>query len=160
MYAVDQGPLVPLCPPVVTVVAVARSVGSAGGQLQRIRALAGQPVLISGGIQVESLYRGYPGRGYVGEEFSGGLYATVRLQPDGRVRVEVDSRDVQPRPGAGRIAAEAQGLRTVVSGRLGEWIPLGGVGRSYSGGEDGLLSGGSAGGRSDRPVAIRVDRVD
>jgi len=79
----------------------------------------------------------------------------------GRIRVELDSRDSHPRVGRyGRIGAAVQNLSTVVTGRLGEWIPLGGVSRSYSGSGSALVSGGVGGGTADDSVYIKVEQLE
>lgn len=150
-----------------------RSGKASGGEVQRIRALAGEPAFIQTGISVtQPEYRSYVGpggarvsRSYARQDLSSGLYATVQLQSGKRVRIELNSRDTHPRgqSGAGsygRIAASVQSVSTVVTGRLGEWIPLGGISRTYSGSSRGILSGGSSGGTADDPVFIKVDRVD
>lgn len=53
-----------------------------------------------------------------------GLLARVRLAPDGTVAVELRAASERERDGA---VLEAAGLQTVVRGRPGEWIPLGGA---------------------------------
>lgn len=63
-----------------------------------------------------------------------------QIQPDGRVR--------------------GGGLRTTVSGRLGEWIPLGGVSQQFEREERGTLRYGEARGSSDSDYWIRVDALD
>jgi hypothetical protein len=146
-----------------------RDVNTDGGEVQRVRALSGEPVFIQTGISVVQpdygvrvgrdgtrVYRSY-GR----QDLTGGVYATVQLQDNGRIRVELDSRGSHPREGRyGRIDAAVQNLSTVVTGRLGEWIPLGGVSRSYAGSGSALVSGGVGGGTADDSVYIKVDRVD
>jgi hypothetical protein len=140
-----------------------------GSEVQRVRALSGEPAFIQTGISVVQpdygLRIGRDGtrvyRSYGRQDLTGGLYATVQLQDNGRIRVELDSRDTHPRVGRyGRIGAAVQNLSTVVTGRLGEWIPLGGVSRWYSGSARGLASAGAGGGSADDPVYIKVDRVD
>jgi len=146
-----------------------RNVDSDGGEVQRVRALSGEPAFIQTGISVVQpdygLRVGRDGtrvyRSYGRRDLTGGVYATVQVQDNGRIRVELDSRDSHPRVGRyGRIDTEVQNLSTVVTGRLGEWIPLGGVSRSYSGSGSALVSGGVGGGTADDSVYIKVDRVD
>jgi len=140
-----------------------------GGELQRVRAIAGEPAFIQTGLQVNRPdYRRYIGpegtvvrRSYSTQDLTSGLYATVQMQGNDRVRIELSSEDRHPRPQRyGRIGAAVQNVSTVVSGRLGEWIEIGGVNRSWSGSSSGLASAGAAAGGSDDPVYIKVDRVE
>jgi hypothetical protein len=139
-----------------------------GGEVQRVRAIAGEPALIQTGLELSQPqtqhYYGPGGTGvqrsYSRQDVGSGVYATVQIQPGDRVRIEIDSRDSHPQSlGYGRVIAGVQNVSTVVSGRLGEWIPLGGMSRSYSGSSRGLASAGSAAGGSDDPVFLKVDKV-
>jgi type II secretory pathway component HofQ len=60
-----------------------------------------------------------------------GFYVTPRLGGDGRVTLEVAPFSERlTRGGGGTI--DARGLTTTVSGRLGEWIALGGAAESFA----------------------------
>ena len=145
-----------------------RSAQRSGGEVQRVRAIAGEPAFIQTGLEVnQPQYQSHYGPGGTTvrrtisrQDYSSGLYATVQMQAGDRVRIELDSRDSHPRIGGyGRTTARVQNVSTVVTGRLGEWIPIGGMSRSYSGSSRGLASTGSSGGSSNDPVYLKVERV-
>jgi hypothetical protein len=52
-----------------------------------------------------------------------------------------------------------QGVVTTVSGRLGEWIEIGGVGSEASTRQSALLEGRSAAAQDSRRVLIKVDEI-
>ena len=97
--------------------------------LQRVRVLDGGQALISTGSEQPMGYREVlvgpngaqvrSGVGYAGVDT--GFYARPRVNGD-RVTVDIDSRSGEF-GGGGRI--ETSALHTQVSGRLGEWLPLG-----------------------------------
>jgi len=141
---------------------------SAGSEVQRVRAIAGEPALIQAGLELnQPQYQRYYGpdgttvrRSVSRQSFTSGVYVTVQVQRGDRVRIEIGSRDSHPRAGRyGTITAGVQNVSTVVSGRLGEWIEIGAMSRSYSGGSSGLASSGVSAGRSSDPVYLKVDRV-
>lgn len=149
-----------------------RSAQRSGGEVQRVRAIAGEPAFIQTGLEVnQPQYQSYSGPGGTTvrrtvsrQDYSSGVYATVQMQAGDRVRIALDSRDSHPRfegygRGYGRTIARVQNVSTVVTGRLGEWIPIGGMSRSYSGSSRGLAAAGSSGGSSNDPVYLKVERV-
>jgi hypothetical protein len=52
-----------------------------------------------------------------------------------------------------------QGVVTTVSGRLGEWIEIGGIGREASAEQSALLGRSSTAARDSRRVLIKVEEV-
>lgn len=86
-----------------------------------------------------------------------GFYAEPRLAGD-RVTLEISPQfDTPGNAGAGSV--NTQRVSTTVSGRLGEWIELGGSGQQQSGSTRGNLSVGTADVRDKRSVWLRVDEV-
>lgn len=89
---------------------------------------------------------------------STGFYATAHVSGD------VVSLELSPRqqrfsgPGVHRGVATA-GITTRVSGRLGEWIPVGGATQSDSSGEAGLLTWGTRASDSQYTVWVKVEEV-
>lgn len=84
-----------------------------------------------------------------------GFYAEPRLSGD-RVTLEISpSRDV-PGPAG---SAEIQRLSTTVSGRLGEWIELGGATRDSANTASGMATSGARESRDDRRIYVRVTEV-
>jgi hypothetical protein len=94
-----------------------------------LQTLEGQPTLISSGILRPEVTRsGFiigPGGGYETsidyQPITSGFYAKVQLVGD-RVRIEIASQRQSPIDGS--MTIEHQEAETVVTGRLGEWLPL------------------------------------
>ncbi len=86
-----------------------------------------------------------------------GFYAEPRLNGDS-VTLEISQQgDTQARYGAG--GANVQHLSTSVSGRLGEWIELGGSGRQVRSNERGTLSLSTSEMRENRSLWLKVEEV-
>lgn len=58
-----------------------------------------------------------------------------------------------------RGAMDVQRIRTTVSGRLGDWLTLGGLSRSRSERDSGVLSRGDARSAEERTVSLKVEEV-
>ena len=86
-----------------------------------------------------------------------GFYATARIQGE-RVTVEV-SPFQQAGSGSLRPGANIRSINTRVSGRLGEWIPLGAMTETATGTERGLLVRGEQGSSSGYVAWIKVDEI-
>jgi hypothetical protein len=100
--------------------------------LRTLQTLEGQPTLIADGISRPLVTdRGYivgprarEWTSYDYQTITSGFYATVRLQGD-RVRIEIASQKQTPIDGSAAISH--QQTDSVISGRLGEWLPLAGT---------------------------------
>jgi type II secretory pathway component GspD/PulD (secretin) len=90
-------------------------------------------------------------------EVGTGFYATARTAGD---RVILEVSPFQQRA-AGRDArtVHTQSLATELSGRLGEWIPLGAVSSSEQGSERGMLVWGARSANSQYLAWVKVDEV-
>ena len=87
-----------------------------------------------------------------------GFYATPRLNGN---RVTLDITQQADRPaGYGRGTIDTQRLSTTVSGRLGEWIELGGGGRQATGNQSGTLSLSTSDARDNRSIWLMVEEVE
>ncbi len=87
-----------------------------------------------------------------------GFYATPRLNGN---RVTLDITQQADRPaGYGRGTIDTQRLSTTVSGRLGEWIELGGGGRQTTGNQSGTLSLSTSDARDNRSIWLMVEEVE
>jgi type II secretory pathway component GspD/PulD (secretin) len=86
---------------------------------------------------------------------STGFYATARLSGD-RVTLEIAPQQQAFRS---RGTIDAQGMTTTVSGRLGEWIPIGAVREQRSGSTSGLLVWSSRSSSSEYSAWVKVDEV-
>jgi type II secretory pathway component GspD/PulD (secretin) len=89
-----------------------------------------------------------------------GFYAEPRLAGD-RVTLEISPQfDTQGNQGYGGVGSvNTQRISTTVSGRLGEWIELGGSGQQASGQDRGNLSVGTSDIRDNRSVWLLVEEV-
>lgn len=86
-----------------------------------------------------------------------GFYATARVNGD-RVTLEISPRQQRLRRGTGEL--ETQGAATTVSGRLGEWFPIGGVTATSQGSSGGLLVWGARTDRSDYTAWVKVEAAE
>jgi hypothetical protein len=86
-----------------------------------------------------------------------GIYVRPRVSGD-RVTVDVSAQRELLSPQAHR-GVNVQGVVTTVSGRLGEWIEIGGMGAETSKEQSALLGRSSAAARDSRRVLIKVEEV-
>ncbi|MGH8662305.1 MAG: secretin N-terminal domain-containing protein [Burkholderiales bacterium] len=88
---------------------------------------------------------------------AGGIYVLPRVSGD-RVTLDISAqRESLSRPAQG--GANVQSLVTTVSGRLGEWIEIGGVSRGASGQQSALLGRTTTTARDRRRVQIKVEEA-
>lgn len=89
-----------------------------------------------------------------------GFYAAPQLAGD-RVTLEISPQfDTVGAPGYGGVnSVNTQRVSTTVSGRLGEWIELGGSGQQASGRDRGNLSVGTSEVRDSRSVWLLVEEL-
>lgn len=91
-------------------------------------------------------------------DVSTGFYATARLSAD-LVTLEISPRQQEYRRAAGAGYIQTRGADSVVTGRLGEWIPLGAVRESTGGSSSGLLVWGRRSGASEYSAWVKVEEV-
>ena len=87
-----------------------------------------------------------------------GFYAVPRLNGD-RVTIEI-SQQADSASAVGRGGINTQRLSTTVSGRLGEWIELGGTGRQSDNRQSGTLSLSNSDIRDQRSIWLKVEEVE
>lgn len=87
-----------------------------------------------------------------------GFYATPRLNGK-RVTLDI-TQQADSQGGYGRGTIDTQRLSTTVSGRLGEWIELGGSGRQATGDQSGTLSLSTSDARDNRSIWLMVEEVE
>jgi hypothetical protein len=92
----------------------------------------------------------------VWRDIATGFHAAPRLAGD---RVMLDISPTHDTPGSMPGSANVQHLTTTVSGRLGEWIALGGSAQQASGDSAGTLHYGTRSGRDDRQVWLKVEEL-
>lgn len=90
-------------------------------------------------------------------DIGSGFYAQPRLAGD-RVTLEIFAAN--DAPGTVYGSAEQRRIATTVSGRLGEWLPLGGVTQRLDGDGRSLSGYGAASSGESRQVWLKVDALD
>ncbi len=84
-----------------------------------------------------------------------GFWVVPRLAGD-TVTLEISTRRDTPAAGG---AVDIQHVDTTVSGRLGEWLSIGGIGRSESSRRRRILGGSSQESNEDRTVMLKVEEA-
>ena len=131
----------------------------------QVQVLEGRPAYINSGVQVpvsgvERYYRNgipYERRTTQLQDISGGFYVVPRLQGDS-VTLEILQHD--DRLGRARGVVNTQSTGTVVRGRLGEWLQLGGIDSRTEDSRGGLGRSISAQGSEIRQISVKVDCMD
>lgn len=95
--------------------------------------------------------------GLVYRDVGSGFYAVPRVNGE-RVSIEISQQAASVGAG-GRGDISSQRLSTTVSGRLGEWIELGGSGRQASGQQGGALNLSTGDVRDNRSIWLMVEEV-
>ena len=90
---------------------------------------------------------------------STGFYATARLTGDDRVTLELSPQQQRLRSSSYGTVIDTAGTVTTVSGRLGEWLPLGAVQETRASNESGLLVWGRRSSASEYGAWVKVDAV-
>ena len=91
------------------------------------------------------------------QDVASGFYVLPRLSGD-RVMLDISQqREALLRGASG--TASVQGVVTTVSGRMGEWIEIGGVDRDTSSQQSALLGRSSATARDSRRILIKVEEI-
>ncbi len=91
-------------------------------------------------------------------EVSTGFYATARLHGD-TVRLEISPRQQRLRGTAAGTVVATAGVVSTISGRLGEWLPIGAVQDSGTGDTSGLLVWGRRTTESRYSAWVKVEEV-
>jgi hypothetical protein len=142
---------------------IRRSTDSRGGGTQQVQATEGYPALIQVGQSVPLTSQGLDpyGQPYSNTQYRNvtrGFYVTASLSGE-LVHISISSnrdRLSQSQPGA----IDVQSTDTRVSGRLGEWINIGGVSEQSQADQGGFLQQRSTQGREDMNLRVKVDVVD
>lgn len=142
---------------------IRRSTASRGGGTQQVQASEGYPALIQVGqsVPLTSISQGPYGQAYSNTEYrdvTQGFYVTASLAGE-IVHISISSnrdRLSQSQPGA----IEVQSTATRVSGRLGEWIAIGGVNQHSQAEQGDFLRHRSTQGREDMTLRVKVEVVD
>ena len=129
------------------------SAQSARDAAQQVRAVEGMQAYISAGNTVSMRSGNYGARELV--PVDSGFYATARVVGD-EVVVDIDQRDDRLQ---GRNIA-TQSLQTQIRGRIGEWIPLGGLNAAQAGSGREITSYGSNASNANSDLAIKIELLD
>ncbi len=125
----------------------------------RVRATEGSPAFIQTGLLLPTFGWdldpwGRPRPGGDLHAVTSGFYVTPWIQGD-RVTLEISPFAARPSGTPGRV--RIQSLTTRVTGRLGEWIPLGGVHLRREGSAAGTVHYATGGSGHRAPVEVKVD---
>lgn len=142
---------------------IRRSTQDLGGGTQQVQATEGYPALIQVGQSIPLTTTGTDGYGQLYQQTQyqnvmRGFYATATVTGD-RVHVTINSnndRVEQIRPDIINV----QTTDTRVSGRLGEWITLGGINENGASSQSGLLRRHTTESSQDLSLRIKVDTLD
>lgn len=130
---------------------------------QMVRALEGSPAYINVGrslpVPLRQVVIG-PGGAIVSEtvvyrDIGSGFYATPRVNGE-QVTLDIAQQAETLAPGGG---SQHQRLSTTVSGRLGQWMEIGGSGRQAMGGERGSMSLSSGELRDNRSIWLMLEET-
>ena len=138
----------------------------AGDSTQRVMALEGQPAQIQAGVSVpvttsEATFGGWwPGqeRSVAYRDATAGFRVVPRLAGD-TVTLEIEQHAVRAQGGAQTPPFSVQGAQTTVSGRLGEWLPLGTVTTSATQAGRGIANTFSTRREGDVQVEVMVEAL-
>jgi len=142
---------------------IRRNTTSQGDGIQQVQTTEGYPALIQVGqsAPLTTSATDEYGRLYQQTHYRNvtrGFYATATVHGD-RVQITISSQ--QDRMSASRAGViDIQETDTRVSGRLGEWISLGGIDESASSNHNGTLRRHSTQGRQDLSLRLKVDRLE
>lgn len=142
---------------------ISRTTDSRGGGTQQVQATEGYPALIQVGqsVPLSSTHRDPYGQAYNSTEYrdvTRGFYVTASLTGE-IVHINISSnrdRLSQAQPGV----IDIQSTDTRVSGRLGEWISIGGVNQQSQADRNDVLRQRSTQGREDMSLRVKVEIVD
>jgi len=142
---------------------IRRSTNSREGGVQQIQASEGYPALIQVGQSVPLTTRNTDGYGQIYQQTQyrdvlRGFYATATVHGD---RVQITISSTRDRLAQGRSGVvEVQSADTRVSGRVGEWITIGGVDESASSEQRGTLRRYSTDGGQNLSMRLKVDVLE
>jgi hypothetical protein len=142
-----------------------RATQSSSAAGYRVQALEGRPAWINSGTRVpvsgvERYHRdGIPYQRLTTQlqDITSGFYVVPRLQGDS-VMLEILQHDDRLAGGRGMVSTQSTG--TVVRGRLGEWLDLGGVDTRNDNRAGGFGQSESSQGSMIRQISVKVDCLD
>ncbi|AGA86549.1 secretin N-terminal domain-containing protein [Stutzerimonas stutzeri] len=142
---------------------IRRSTNSRDGGIQQVQASEGYPALIQVGQSVPLTTQGTDGYGQIYQQTQyrdvlRGFYATATVHGD---RVQISISSTRDRLAQGRSGVvEMQNADTRVSGRVGEWITIGGIDESADSEQRGTLRRYSTQSSQNLSMRLKVDVLD
>ena len=131
-----------------------------------VSTLEGRPAFINTGQSIPVADRTLVGGAYGATVFDSvryrdvgaGFYVTPRLVGGDGVSLEISpyADKLDPRGGG---AIDTRGISTMVAGKVGQWIPLGGAGQSFNDSGRGILYSTNEAGQDIYDVWVKVDIV-
>jgi hypothetical protein len=136
---------------------------SADTLVQQVRTQEGSPAFISRGtsqlVPQRTVRRTLNGvvveETAVERDISSGFYVTPRTNGN-TVLLDISTQSAAPNSSVGRGGADVSRLSSTLSGRLGEWIEIGGVSQSGTTGASGVLSRSAASASAGEGIYLRV----
>ncbi|BFM16227.1 secretin N-terminal domain-containing protein [Maricurvus nonylphenolicus] len=147
-------------------VTIRRSTGTNNsGGISQVRATEGYPAYIHTGQQVPyTTSKGYGYDRYRDQEYKDvikGVYVTPRIVGDDSVNLEIKvSNDKVKEQHKRNPNIQTQGYQGVVSGQLGQWIPLGSINITEEKHDEGLGRSYRTSRSQDLNIYLKVDRVN
>jgi len=136
-----------------------------GGDVRMVLTTDGQSAFVNTGVAMPMPYSNQAftpygpvlQEGIAYQQTSTGFYVTPRLRGDS-VTLDISSRQERfARDGSGAIASG--GIETTVTGRLGEWLPLGGVASTTAGSQSEIIAHTRRSRHAHEGYWVRVDLV-
>lgn len=142
---------------------IRRSTDSRGGGTQQVQVTEGHPALIQVGqsVPLTTTSTGPYGRIYQDTQYRNvtrGFYVTATLSGE-LVHVAISSQHDRLNAHDPRVI-DVQSTDTRVSGRLGEWITLGGVSQQAHSSDGDVLRHHTTQGREDMSLRLKVEALD
>ncbi|UVE19726.1 secretin [Pseudomonas sp. LS44] len=142
---------------------IRRSTASRGGGSQQVQTTEGYPALIQAGqsVPITTTSNGPYGQAYSDTQYrdvTRGFYVTASLTGDVvHVSISTNNDRLSQNPSG---AINLQSTDTRVSGRLGEWMTIGGVNESRQESQSGFLQHYSTQGSENMTVRLKVETLD
>lgn len=134
---------------------------------QQLQVMEGNRALVSSGLSVPVPVRQVIQRPWGTEvvetteyrQVESGFYVLPRVSGD-RVTLEISTQNDSLAPSGTYPTTRAQQTSSTVSGRLGEWMVLGEIGRSGTGDDDTISTRSAARSQEQRNVLIKVEEME
>lgn len=138
---------------------IKRSTGTKGGHTaQNIRAIEGFPAYIQTGNEIP--FWRFDEQGGIGREYKSlvtGFYATILASGAEHFTIQMSAQKQTPKKHSNEIANSR--YQSTLSGRLGEWIPIGSSERDSNTEHRTITSSSSTSSKQTEPLSIKVTQI-